>query len=195
MIEQALFTIPLFSKKIDSAPEIKKTLFKGLLNFERASLNDNVRHIKVWQTPNNLHINPQFEFVVDSISDMMPYIKDRFKLSYTETTAIDNMYGLSINTDGKMLSTYQTNNFMHGVYFVDVPKKIKINFNNIVPDRNYFPSIFSEEANDVNSDWYSISAEEGMLMMCPSFVSIETDINFASKPVRLIYFTIRTQVQ
>lgn len=194
IIEQPLFTIPLFYEDINNAEHHKKDFMTALISYERTMSNDNIRHVKTWQTPNDLHINPVFEPVIEGISDIMHEVKDRYKLSDTETTGIDSMCGLSINTDGKMLSTYQTGGFMHGVYFVEVPKEIKLSFNNIIPDRSYFPNIFSYESNDVNSDYYSVDAKEGQMLICPSFVSIESNINFASKSLRYLYFTVRTQV-
>lgn len=192
--EQPLFTVPLFYNELENAETYKKDLMSALISYERNMSNDNITHVKTWQTPNDLHINPVFEPVIENISTMINQARDRYKLSSSETTGIDSMCGFSINTDGKMLPTYQTGGFMHGIYFIEVPKEIKLTFNNIIPDRSYFPNIFSYESNDVNSDYYSVDAKEGLMLMCPSFVSIESNINFANKSLRYLYFTTRTQV-
>lgn len=192
--EQSLFTTPLFYSSLESAGQYKKNFISALLTYERNMSNDNTCHIKTWQTPNDLHINPIFDPIISLISDMIKSVKERYKLSDSETIGIDSMCGLSVNTDGKMLPTHQIGGFMHGIYLIDVPKEIKINFTNIIPDRSYFPGIYTYESNDVNSDYYSIDATEGCMLICPSFVNIDTNINFENKPLRYLYFTTRTQI-
>jgi len=194
MKEQSIFSVPLFSNSFENHDLKQKEYISGLISYERSATNENLEHVRTWQTPSELHINNLYDELSEHISSSIPYIRRRFELDETETLGIDNMYGLSMSHDGKMLPSHCIGKFIHGFYVLHNPGECGVNFSIPSPDRSFFPNIWAAKSNDVNCDEFTCLPNEGDVLFAPAYVDISTNFNKVSKPFRIIYFTIRSQI-